>query len=427
MKASSSSLLRLGFASLISGALIGVVGASFRYCLQGADAARNQLLQWAHHWPAWGWVAPVAATALAAALARFLVVRFCPIAAGSGIQRVEAVMRGEEAPANWRVIPVKFVGGVLAIGSGLALGREGPTVQMGAALATCCSQWLLRDEADRMVVTAAGAGAGLAVAFNAPIGASVFVLEELTRSVAPRLLIATLAAAAIAVAEMRAMLGNGADFSMLRYGFAPNYALAVYLALGALLGALGANYNATIVALLDLSDRINRARPMTIAVLVGLIVGLLAWFTPTLVGSGEMLTQAILFEKLGLSALAVALFSRFLIGPFSYASGTPGGLFAPLLLVGAACGGLFAGAINLLVPEHLVPGDCAVVGMAGFFTAVVRTPLTGIIIVAEMTGRADLALPLLVAALGAMILTTLLGSEPIYDTLRNRISPSSRR
>jgi chloride channel protein, CIC family len=426
MKENLSSLLRLGFASLLSGALIGVVGASFRYCLLGADAARNQLVLWAHQLPGWGWVVPAIAAALGAAFARFLVVLFCPIAAGSGIQRVEAVIRGEEAPANWRVVPVKFVGGVLAIGSGLALGREGPTVQMGAALATCCSRLLLRDEADRMVVTAAGAGAGLAVAFNAPIGASVFVLEELTRTVAPRLLIAALTAAAIAVAEMRAMLGNGADFSMLRYGFAPNYTLVVYLALGALLGALGAGYNTTIVALLDLSDRIQGAPPAAVAILVGLVMGLLAWFSPALVGSGEKLTQAILLEQLGLSALAVALFARFLIGPFSYASGTPGGLFAPLLLVGAAGGGLFAAAINFLVPAQLVSADFAVVGMAGFFTAVVRTPLTGIILVAEMTGRADLALPLLVAALGAMILTTLLGSEPIYDTLRNRMPPNRR-
>jgi H+/Cl- antiporter ClcA len=205
--------------------------------------------------------------------------------------------------------------------------------------------------------------------------------------------------------------------------FAPNYTLVV---LGALLGALGAGYNTTIVALLDLSDRIQGAPPAAVAILVGLVMGLLAWFSPALVGSGEKLTQAILLEQLGLSALAVALFARFLIGPFSYASDTPGGLFAPLLLVGAAGGGLFAAAINFLVPAQLVSADFAVVGMAGFFTAVVRTPLTGIILVAEMTGRADLALPLLVAALGAMILTTLLGSEPIYDTLRNRMPPNRR-
>ena len=113
-------------------------------------------------------------------LARYLVVRFSPIAAGSGVQRVEEVTRGEAEPATWRVVPVKFVGGVLAIGSGAALGREGPTVQMGAALGTFWARLLLRNAPDQSVINAAGAGAGLAVAFNAPIGASVFVFEELT-------------------------------------------------------------------------------------------------------------------------------------------------------------------------------------------------------------------------------------------------------
>jgi CIC family chloride channel protein len=324
------------------------------------------------------------------------------------------------------VVPVKFVGGVLAIGSGGALGREGPTVQMGAALGTFWARLFLRNAPDQSVINAAGAGAGLAVAFNAPIGASVFVIEELTRRVTPRLLIATLVASAIAVAEMRALLGNAPDFLVARGAATPISSLPYFLVAGALLGLLGTAYNATIVRFLDLFKWVQRLPAVVPAAMVGLVVGLLAWFAPSFVGGGDFLSQTIIWNGLGLSSLAMVLIVRFFLGPLSYAPGMPGGLFAPLLLVGAAASALLAGSVNAIWPATLPITDFAVVGMAAFFTAVVRTPFTGIMLVAEMTERADLALPLLVASLGAILISTALGSEPIYDTLRARMPANDR-
>src|SRR5262249_50720068 len=161
---------------------------------------------WAHARPHMGWLAPVALGLVGAALARFLVVRIAPTAEGSGIQRVEAVIRGEVEQAPHSIVFVKFFGGLLAMGSGLALGREGPTVQMGSSLSWLSSHFLVRDDEDAGIIGAAGAGAGLAVAFNAPIGGSVFVFEELTSNFTPWLLVATLAAASVAVWTMRLML-----------------------------------------------------------------------------------------------------------------------------------------------------------------------------------------------------------------------------
>src|SRR5215475_2254587 len=172
-----------------------------------------------------------------------MVVRLSPQAEGSGLQNVEAVFSGEAQPPGPAILPVKFIGGILAIGSGLALGREGPTVQMGSSLAVLLSRFLHENEEDTRVMDAAGAGAGLAVAFNAPIGGSIFVFEELTLSFTPSLLVATLAAASVAVWIVRTMLGNQFDFIVLKDTPTAAWKIFPFLLLGALLGVIGALYN----------------------------------------------------------------------------------------------------------------------------------------------------------------------------------------
>ena len=214
MKLWSSRVIRISIASILAGILTGLVGGAFRYCLIAADRGRDALIAWAHAWPYLGWLMPVALALAGAALARYMVVRFAPMAEGSGIQDVEAAIRGEVALAPHSIVPVKFFGGLVAIGSGLALGREGPTVHMGASLGRLISRVLMEDEPDTKAIGAAGAGAGLAVAFNAPVGGSIFVFEELTSSFTPWLLVATLAAAVVAVWIMRLMLGNVLDFTV---------------------------------------------------------------------------------------------------------------------------------------------------------------------------------------------------------------------
>jgi len=209
-----SRIVRIAVASLLSGALIGVVGGFFRLALIIADRWRGTLIAWAVGQPYFGWLTPLMLAASGAALARLLVVRFAPEAEGSGVQRVEAVFNGEVKEAGAAVIPVKFVGGVAAIGCGLALGREGPTVQMGSSLATLVAGLAAVEDEDARVIDAAGAGAGLAVAFNAPLGGSILVFEELTSRFTSMLLVATLAAAFAAVRVMRLMLGDHMDFAV---------------------------------------------------------------------------------------------------------------------------------------------------------------------------------------------------------------------
>jgi CIC family chloride channel protein len=416
-------LFRMTVASMIAGAMIGVVGGSFRWCLDQAEHLRDRVIVWSHGNPYIGWLVPVVGVAVAAVLARLLVLKLAPEASGSGIHRVEAVMAGEIKTANDMVLPVKYVGGLLSLGSGMALGREGPTVQMGASIGHIIAPWFVKSEDDHRVVLAAGAGAGLAVAFNAPIGGSVFVFEELTTNFTPWLLVATLSAALFAVGVMRWMIGNQYVFFVIPDNLPNQSVVWWFLLLGGVLGVVGAAYNLISLRLLDLTEKLWKSPALVKAAFIGAVVGVVAYFAPALVGGGDALTQSILSNRVPLHALGVIFLIRFLLGPWSYAAGTPGGMFAPLLLVGTAFGALFGG----MVVHHFHPAlqasnvDFAIVGMVALFSASVRAPLTGIVLAVEMTGRGDLTLGMLGAALGAVLMAMTLQSPPIYESLRQRM------
>lgn len=416
-------LWRLLVAAVLVGLAIGLLGSLFRAALSAAEAWRQALMAEAWLTPGQGFVATVGGIALAAMIARWLVVRFAPVAAGSGVQHVEAVMRGEAEPAPAAVVPVKFLGGLLAIGSGLPLGREGPTVQMGSVAGSEIARRVVHDPADRRAIMAAGAGAGLGVAFNAPVGATVFVFEELTRRFDERQVLAVLAAASVAVAVMRWALGDALVLDAGAPSDQPLGHLPFHLLLGVLLGLAGAGYSALTVGFLEAAERLRRIPSVLRAGLIGAVVGLVGWHFPVVIGGGEGLALAILRQGEVPGALLAIIALRFVLAPFAYAAGTPGGLFAPLLVVGAALGALSSELAVLAgwpgeVPAPLV---LAVVGMAAMFTAVVRAPLTGIVLAVEMTGRADCALPMLAACLTASLTAGLVGSRPIYDVLRERM------
>lgn len=418
----NSRVIRLVIASMLGGILIGFVGGAFRYLLITCDQFRIELTTWSHGHPYWGWLLMLTVGAVGAWLARLLVVKFAPTAEGSGVQRVEAVFSGEVEYSPPVVVPVKFFGGLLALGSGLALGREGPTVQMGAIFGVLIGRRLFQDDEDRRVVEAAGAGAGLAVAFNAPISGSIFVFEELTSSFTPWLLVATLAAASVSVWLMRIMLGNTLNFTVPQVNPTLVWNKWPFLVLGALLGVIGAFYNRAVIGLLRLSDKCSRISSLTRAAIIGGVVGLVGWFVPGMIGGGEDLTQAIISNQFTIRLLVTIFVVRFALGCWSYAAGAPGGLFAPMVLLGATSGALFATLVNHVIPGAALSSTaCAIVGMGVLFTACVRAPLTGMMLALEMTGRADLSLALLVASLMAMLVTMLLHSEPIYESLKRRM------
>jgi chloride channel protein, CIC family len=280
---------------------------------------------------------------------------------------------------------------------------------------------LRRNWRDCSVLLAAGAGAGLATAFNAPIAGAVFVLEELVRRFDTRITIATLGSSAGAIAVARVLLGDAPDFRVEPLPYPGLGTVPIYLALGVVAGFLGVAYNRTILGTLTAADRL-RGWPVELrAALIGAAVGLLAWFAPTLVGGGDAITQRVLAGSEAMAMVALVFILRFGLGAVSYAAATPGGLFAPMLVLGSQSGLLFGALCGRWFPG-VAPHPTAfdVVGMAAFFTAVVRAPVTGIVLVIEMTASFALLLPMLAACFAAMLVPTLLGNAPIYEVLRER-------
>lgn len=416
----------------VAGVLVGLVGGSFHWLLTHGGAGFLELLA---HWKIHGffglpgWLAAMAVVALSVATARWLVT-FAPSSAGSGVQHVEAVMREQAEPAPMRVLPIKYLGGLLAMVPGLALGREGPTIQMAAVIGTQCGKLFGFSQSDRSMLYTAVAGCGLSVAFNAPLSGAAFVIEEVAHRTTMRRVLTTLVAIATAMAVYRGYFGNHVELLVSDFLPTSTIEMLFYAAFGAMVGGLGVLYNKSVLLGLNLfNDTAPTVSPIVKAGVIGALIGLLAYWQPQWVGGGELQVNTILAGQLGISALLVLLLVRWVLGPLSYSMGTPGGLFAPLLLVGAATGALFASGANAIMPatELLSPSAFALVGMAAFFTAVVRAPVTGILLICEMSGTVTLMIPLLIACVMAALVASLLHGEPIYDSLRARMGLSAAK
>ncbi len=404
----------------VAGTGVGVVTAYFRKFLFIADGYRESVVEWAHRQPGPGWLIPIALVVISVAIARAIVI-LEPRSSGSGVHDLEAVWRREAPPTPSRLIPAKFIGGLLAMGSGLALGREGPSVQMGAAVGSFAGRRLRLSQNDLRVLQTALGGAGLSVAFNAPIGGAVFIFEEVATILRPRLGLPTLIGTSTAITTSWLILGNHPDFDVGPIATPPGWTVVVFVLLGILTGFAGVIYNQLIIWFLALADRVERYNRLVQPLTVGAIVGILLWFDPLVASAGgDPLTQKILEGGVTAAAVVAFLAIRFLLSPLSYSAQTAGGLFAPLLTVGALWGAFLHLPVGQLIhTPGMTVTAFAIVGMSAFFAATVRAPFSGIVLVIEMTAATELAVPMLAAAFGAGITAALLRGVPIEKIAPN--------
>jgi CIC family chloride channel protein len=369
------------------------------------------------------WVLVPAGMALSVVVAVYLVRKLAPEAGGSGVQIVEGALDGV-LPMRWsRVIPVKFIGGSLTLGSGLLMGREGPSIQIGAAVGQAFVDLFRLPKTMVHALLAAGAGAGLTAAFNAPFSGILFVIEEMRPQFQYSVISvqAVVIACAISDVVMRILIGDVAAIAMPLLDTPELGMLWLFVVFGVAVGFLGFVFERFLLR----SDSWRSAlssRGLTLGIaLVGLSVGWLGALDSRFVGGGENVLEGFLTMSTPMSVLGAVFAMRFFATIASYSTGAPGGLFAPMLALGTI-GGVAYGELVVAfeLGTGLVPAHFAVAGMGALFAAVVRAPLTGIILAAEMTGNFTQILPLMLTCMAATITAHGLGTLPIYTALLDR-------
>jgi len=399
------------------GSIVGLVIALFRIMIVKADHARQMAVHLVKVKPIYAFAVLLVLILIAWILDKLI--RFEPDISGSGIPQIEGELKGLE-DGEWReVLIAKFAGCVLAIGGGLALGREGPSIQLGGMIGKGFARRknaLLTEE--RMLMSC-GAGAGLAAAFGAPLAGVLFALEELHKNFSAEVLVSTMAASAVADYIAVNIIGLRPVFD---FDVEHRIPLRLYWAvvlLGVILGILGVIYNKLLDKMQDFFDRLGN-KFISIGIML-MISFLMMFIYPTVLGSGNNLVKVISDGKFTLIALAILLVAKLLFSTGSFGTGTPGGIFLPLLVIGAITGGLYSTFLSTAfgVEEYYIKGF-VIIAMAGFFSAIVRAPITGVILITEMTGNFMTLLSLVSASLVAYVVADLLGGEPVYDQLMHR-------
>jgi H+/Cl- antiporter ClcA len=401
------------------GAISGCVVTLYRYvlavleefCLNIYDFLRGNLI----YLPIWI-VALMTIAVICGELAR----RFKMIG-GSGIPQVKGIIMGFFKDTWFSTLVAKFVGGALAVFAGLSLGREGPSIQLGACVAEGVGEAVAKSRTEKKILIAGGASAGLAAAFNAPLAGVIFAFEEIFKYFSPLILLSTTVSAVVADYVSKLFMGMNHVFEFGALTTIPLRAYWLFVPLGIANGLAGAFYNSSLVGLQKKYNKFwNRRKKWRIykqapVFALAIIVGLM--FPLALCGGHIIVGQLKLSASL--SFLAALLIVKFVFSIVSFASGAPGGIFFPLLIMGAVIGAMF-GKIAVTFLEMVDANmfyDFVVISMAGFFTAIVRAPITGIVLLAEMTGSFTRLLPFTVVSIIAYVVANGTGAPPIYDSL----------
>lgn len=411
----------------VVGTLAGLVGVAFEKSVNWVQNLRiGALVEVADHWFL-VWPLAFILSALLAMAGYFLVRRFAPEAGGSGIPEIEGALEELRPVRWWRVLPVKFIGGMGTLGAGMVLGREGPMVQLGGNLGRMVVDvFRMRSPEARHTLLATGAAAGLSAAFNAPLAGILFIIEEMRPQFRYNLISikAVFTGVIMATIVFRIFNGDKAVIEVGKLSNAPVNTLWLYLILGMIFGCIGPLFNTLVLRTQDMFQRIhggNIKKWVLIGGLIGGSCGVLGLIQPTASGGGFNLIPIAAAGNFSVGLLLFIFIARVITTLLCFSSGAPGGIFAPMLALGTLLGTAFGMAATPLFPAyHLDAGTFAIAGMGALLAASVRAPLTGIVLVLEMTDNYQLILPMIITCLGATLLAQFLGGKPLYSTILQR-------
>jgi chloride channel protein, CIC family len=348
----------------------------------------------------------------------YLLFRYFPYARGSGVPQTKAALFAREGRITLRTVLGKFFCTSATLASGIPLGREGPSVQVGAGIASVLGRFLgLRPEKVKALLPV-GAAAAIAAAFNTPLAAVLFSLEEIVGDLHAPVLGSVVLASATSWVVLRLLLGNNPLFKVPQYQLVHPLEFAIYALLGVAGGLVSVTFTKLLLGMrerfLSFPNRTVWFQPLA----GGLLVGLMGWFVPQVLGVGYGYVGDALNGTMTLKLMFILVALKLLAVTTSYASGNAGGIFGPSLFIGAMLGGAVGTVAHRLFPAFTAtPGAYALVGMGAVFAGIVRAPMTSVLMIFEMTQDYAVIVPLMIANLVSLFISSRLQREPIYEGL----------
>lgn len=414
--------------ALLLGALTGLIGSLFQITIYSLNHFIQLILQSLSYKPLMFCVS-VVLTLFLVLIPWFLVQKIAPEAAGSGVQEIEGTLL-HLRPIFWkRLIPVKFIGGVMAISAKMVLGREGPTIQMGGNLGAMLGAYFnLKPERCNTLI-AAGAAAGLATAFNAPLAGVLFVIEEMRNEFNFNFTNFKMVALSCVMATISThfILGANAAIPMSIFTAPSLHALWLFFFFGCIMGIAGLIFNLVLMKALAVQDALTQKQRFLYVIAIAILIGILRVYSPSMVGGGYEIIEQALNVPPAFTWLIYIILIRYMTTILCYSTAIPGGIFAPMLALGTLLGLASYKILEFVIPDMSIqPGMFAVAGMGALFSAAVRAPITGIILVVEMTRNYSLILPLMVSCLTSTTIVQLAKNQPIYTQLLHRTMRKQR-
>ena len=348
----------------------------------------------------------------------YLLHRYAPDARGSGIPQTKAALYVRGGRISMRTVLGKFFFTSASLASGIPLGREGPSVQVGAGIASVLGRRLGLSQEKVKSLIPVGGSAAVAAAFNAPLAAVLFALEELVGDLNAPVLGSVVLSAATSWLVMRLFLGNNPLFVVPQYEFVHPAEFVVYAVLGVLGGIVSVAFVKGLLRMRKWFQRLPRRSAWFQPVAGGALVGMLGWFVPQVLGVGYAHVGEALNGQMALQLMAILVVLKLVTVITAYASGNAGGIFGPSLFIGAMVGGALGSVAHQLFPGYTATsGAYALVGMGAAFAGIVRAPMTSVIMIFEVTHDYAVIVPLMIANLVSFYISRKYQHEPIYEAL----------
>ncbi len=404
----------VAIALLLTGLGASLTSISFK---TGIDFINNWRLELLTIYPAFI-VLPIFGL-IGGAISGFLIKNFAPAAKGSGVSQIMGFMRHKKVPMNLRVGLVKLISGIIAIGSGFPLGPEGPSVQMGGSVAWQMAKWLRAPIAFRRVIVAAGGGAGIAAVFSAPIGGFIYAIEELLNSARPVILLLVIVTTFIADSSANFLKGGSTEaVYKIDFSFSPNDFIYLVI-LGIIIGIFAEFYCKYVLMMQNFGKKLYQNKFVLKMSMCGFILGIIYSLLGDEFHDLDKLKKIIATQNIDISInpsqniiawAIVVVFILFITSGLAAATGAPGGLFYPMLILGGATGLI----IGSLIPEN-APSTYIFAGMGAFIAGCSRTPITAMFLAFALTKNLIILKPVLISCITSFLIARLFNEKSIYE------------